>query len=76
MKGKHQDLLCRGQVEEPAPGGHDLLGGKVDGRIPVRLLQMDLMEHRIGNVQQLLAVRSNGNRHAPRKIKKEKQGVS
>jgi hypothetical protein len=47
VKGKHQSFLCRCPVEKPAPGGHDLLGSKFDGRIPVWLLHVDGMEHRI-----------------------------
>jgi len=55
VKGKHQRPLGYGLVEKPPPGGHSLLGNKVDCRIPVRLLQMDGMEHGIGDDQELLA---------------------
>ncbi|MFQ6115834.1 MAG: hypothetical protein ACE5NG_17375 [bacterium] len=63
MKGKYQGLLSRSPVEELTSGGYDLVGRKVDGRVPVGIVQMDRMEHCIGDVQELFAARGNSQRH-------------
>jgi len=38
-------------IEEEAPSRRNLLGGDGDGRTPLQLLEMDRMEHGIGDVE-------------------------
>ncbi|MCD6443403.1 hypothetical protein J7L70_00130 [Candidatus Bathyarchaeota archaeon] len=52
MKGEHQSVLTCNSVHELMPGGYDLLGIKVDCRIPFWPLYMDGIEHRIRDIQQ------------------------
>jgi hypothetical protein len=62
MMGEDQGvLLCR-QVEDPVFAGEGLLGKHVEDRGPFRMLQVKRVEHRVGDVQQLLTFRGDGQR--------------
>jgi hypothetical protein len=49
VKGKYQSLLSRSSLQKPAPSGHGLLRSEIDRCMPLWLLQMNGMEHRIGD---------------------------
>jgi hypothetical protein len=54
-------LLCR-QVEDPVFAGGGLLGKHIEDRGPFQMLQVKGVEHRVGDVQQLLTSRGDGQR--------------
>jgi hypothetical protein len=54
-------LLCR-QVEDPVFAGGGLLGKHMEDRGPFQMLQVKGVEHRVGDVQQLLTSRGDGQR--------------
>lgn len=68
MRGMYQGFLICCSIEEPTPCSYDLLRSQVVLHIPVWLLQMNLMDCRVTDAQQLPVVRNNGNRHMPRSV--------
>ena len=63
MVGEHQRLLLRRAVEDAALARRGLLRQDVEDRHPVRMLQVERIEHDVGDVQQLLTVRGDGQRN-------------
>src|SRR5829696_3473733 len=62
MVGEDQSVLLCCQVEDPVFAGGGLLGKHVEDRGPFRMLQVKGVEHRVGDVHQLLTPRGNGQR--------------
>jgi hypothetical protein len=56
------------KIEDPALARGGLFGMYVKDRCPFRMLQVQRIEHSIGNVQQALTVRSDGQRDVSRRV--------
>jgi len=68
VKGKYQCFLIRSPMKNLPPGAYRLIGGKIDGCMPVELFQMDGMKRRIGDAQQQLSVRRDFQCHVSRSV--------
>src|SRR3712207_4998265 len=63
MIREYRRALGSGPVQELTPSGRSLLRLKIEARIPLRLAQVDQMNHRIGEVKRLLFSGGNEQRH-------------
>ena len=59
--------FCR-KIEDSMLAGGGLLGKYVENWNPFRMLQVKRVEHRVGDVQQSLSVRDDGQRDVSRRV--------
>ena len=75
MTSNHSAPFVSKPVKEMTPGSHSLIRNEVKSWVPAGMLQMNWIESRIGNLEELLAARRNNQRHVIRCVSWCRKGL-